>query len=261
MSSARARTWAVGALSSIAALALWQVLAASHVLVDGDELPTVTATFDALVELLQASDFWTAVWRTTEAAFGGFLIATLIGVPLGFAIGLSEVASRSTHVLIEFLKPIPAVVIIPLLLLTVGPSQRMALFLVTYGCLWPILVQTVYGVRDVDPVTLDTARSMRLSRAQRMLRVVLPSTTPFIVTGMRISAGAALVIAVVAGLIGGAPGIGQEIGLAQGAGQFPRTYALVLVTGVLGLGLYLLIGRLERRALRWHSSVRTEVLL
>jgi ABC-type nitrate/sulfonate/bicarbonate transport system permease component len=78
---------------------------------------------------------------------------------------------------------------------------------------------------------------------------------------MRIAAGAALVIAVVAGLIGGAPGIGQEIGLAQGAGQFPRTYALVLVTGLLGLGLYLAIGRIERRALRWHASVRTEVLL
>lgn len=261
MSAARVRAWAVGGLASIAALALWEVVAASHVLVDGDELPTAVATFDALLELLETSAFWAAVWETTEAAFGGFLIATAIAVPLGFAIGLSEVASRSTHLVVEFLKPIPAVVLIPLLLLTLGPSQKMALFMVTYGCLWPILVQTVYGVQDVDPVTLDTARSMRLSRMQRLLRVVLPSTTPFIVTGMRIAAGAALVIAIVAGLIGGAPGIGLEIGLAQGAGQFARTYALVLVTGLLGLALYLLIGRLERRALRWHPSVRTEVLL
>jgi ABC-type nitrate/sulfonate/bicarbonate transport system permease component len=261
MTASRARGWAVGVAAVLAALALWQVLAASHVLVDGDTLPTATATLSALGDLLGTSAFWSAVGRTAEAAFGGFAIATAIAVPLGFLIGLSEIASRSTHLLVEFLKPIPAVVIIPLLLLTLGPSQRMALFLVTYGCLWPILVQTVYGVQDVDPVTLDTARSMRLSPLQRLLRVVLPSTLPFIVTGMRIAAGAALVIAVVAGLIGGAPGLGQEIGLAQGGGQFPRTYALVLATGLLGLALYVLIGRLERRALRWHTSVRTDVLL
>jgi ABC-type nitrate/sulfonate/bicarbonate transport system permease component len=198
---------------------------------------------------------------TLQAALGGFLVALAIGVPLGVLLGLSDAAERSTRLVVEFLKPIPPVVLIPLLLLTMGPSERMGLFLVAFGCVWPILVQTSYGVQDADPVALDTARSFRLSRAQRIRRVVLPSAAPFVVTGLRIAAGAALVIAVVSELIGGAPGLGKDILLAQNAGLAAKTYAMVVATGLLGLALYVAIGRLERWALHWHPSVRGEVVL
>jgi ABC-type nitrate/sulfonate/bicarbonate transport system permease component len=164
-------------------------------------------------------------------------------------------------VVVEFLKPIPPVVLIPLLLLTMGPSERLGLVLVVFGCVWPILVQTSYGVRDADPVALDTVRSFGLSAPQRLRRVILPSAAPFLVTGMRIAAGAAFVIAVVSELIGGAPGLGKDILLAQNAGLYAKTYALVLATGILGLALYLVIGRLERWALHWHPSVRAEVIV
>jgi ABC-type nitrate/sulfonate/bicarbonate transport system permease component len=258
--SRRARTWLVGALGAVGALALWELVARSG-LVGGDALPPATDTLSALGELLGDGAFWRSVVDTLQAAIGGFLLALAIGVPLGALIGLSDVAARSTHLVVEFLKPIPPVVLIPLLLLTMGPSERMGLFLVTFGCLWPILVQTAYGVQDADPVALDTGRSFRLSTAQRVRHIVLPSALPFVVTGARIAAGAALVIAIVSELIGGAPGLGKDVLLAQNAGLVPKTYALVLATGLLGLLLYTLIGRLERWALHWHPSVRGEVLL
>jgi ABC-type nitrate/sulfonate/bicarbonate transport system permease component len=258
--SRAASSWLAGALGVLGTLALWELVARSG-LVDQSALPPATDTLAALGELLDDGLFWQAVEDTLQAAVGGLLIALAIGLPLGALIGLSDVVARSTQLVVEFLKPVPPVVLIPLLLLTMGPSERMGLFLVAFGCVWPILVQTSYGVQDADPVAVDTGRAFRLSAAQRVRRIVLPSATPFVVTGMRIAAGAAFVIAIVSELIGGAPGLGKEILLAQNAGLAAKTYALVLATGVLGLILYMLIARLERWALHWHPSMRAEVVL
>lgn len=258
--SRRVRIWLAGAAGALGALALWELVARTGA-VGGDALPPATDTLSALGDLLGDGLFWQSVEDTLQAAIGGFLIALAIGIPCGALIGLSDVAAQSTRLVVEFLKPIPPVVLIPLLLLTMGPSERMGLFLVAFGCVWPILVQATYGVQDADPVALDTARSFRLSAPQRVLRIVLPSALPFIVTGVRIAAGAAFVIAVVSELIGGAPGLGRDILLAQNAGLVPKTYAMVLATGVLGLLLYQLIGLFERWALHWHPSVRGEVVL
>jgi ABC-type nitrate/sulfonate/bicarbonate transport system permease component len=256
----RVRTWLAGSLGAIGILVIWQ-LVASRGVVDPDALPTATDTLSALADLVGDPLFWQAVEDTLEAAIGGFLIALAVGVPVGVLVGLSELAALSTRLVIEFLKPIPPVVLIPLLLLTMGPSERMGLFLVSFGCLWPILIQTAYGVQDTDPVALETARSFRLSSAQRVWRVVLPSATPFVLTGARISVGAALVIALVSELIGGAPGLGRDILLAQNAGLVAKTYAMVLATGLLGLVMYQTVEWVERRVLRWHPSVRGELVL
>jgi ABC-type nitrate/sulfonate/bicarbonate transport system permease component len=255
----RARAWLLGVLGTVGALALWEL--AARELVAKATLPAATDTISALGDLLGDPVFWQSTEDTLQAAIGGFLLATAIGVPLGVLIGLSDAGMRSTRVVVEFLKPIPPVVLIPLLLLTMGPSERLGLVLVVFGCVWPILVQTSYGVRDADPVALDTVRSFGLSAPQRLSRVILPSAAPFLVTGMRIAAGAAFVVAVVSELIGGAPGLGKDILLAQNAGLYAKTYALVLATGILGLALYLVIGRLERWALHWHPSVRAEVIV
>jgi ABC-type nitrate/sulfonate/bicarbonate transport system permease component len=255
----RARASLFGVLGTLGALALWELVARE--LVAKATLPPATDTISALGDLLGDPVFWQSIEDTLQAAIGGFLLATAIGVPVGALIGLSDACMRSTRVMVEFLKPIPPVVLIPLLLLTMGPSERLGLFLVVFGCVWPILVQTSYGVRDADPVALDTVRSFRLSGPQRVRRVILPSAAPFVVTGMRIAAGAAFVIAIVSELIGGAPGLGKDILLAQNAGLYAKTYALVLATGLLGLALYLIIGWLERRALHWHPSVRAEVVV
>jgi ABC-type nitrate/sulfonate/bicarbonate transport system permease component len=254
------RSGLAGTLGAIGALAAWQLAAKSGV-VDADAFPSATDTLSAFGGLLGDELFWQAVEDTLQAAIGGFLIALAIGIPVGVLIGLSPRAAASTRVVVEFLKPIPPVVLIPLLLLTMGPSERMGLFLVSFGCLWPILVQTAYGVQDTDPVALDTVRSFRVPPVQRVWRVVLPSAAPFMATGARIAIGAALVIALVSELIGGAPGLGRDILVAQNAGLVAKTYAMVLATGVLGLGLYLLIELLERRTLYWHPSIRGESVL
>lgn len=255
----RAWKWGVASLAAFAMLMCWEVIARAHLIVEGDSLPPATSSIAALGTLMTEQSFWVSVFDTLQAALIGLAIAIVLGVPCGALVGLSRLAFRSTRLLVEFLRPIPPVVIIPLLLLTLGPSKQMGLFLVVFGCFWPIFIQTTYGVKEADPVALDTARSFGIGPAGQVFQVVLPSAMPFVATGIRVAAGAAFVIAIVSELIGGAPGLGKDILLAQNSGQFARTYALVLATGILGLLLYAGIGVVERRRLHWHPSMRSGV--
>ena len=133
------------------------------------------------------------------------------------------------------------------------------MFLAAFAATWPLLMQTLYGVQDVDPVATDTARSFGFSRPQRLLRVTLPSAVPYIATGVRISAAVALILVVTAELVIGAPGLGREINLARQGGGVDLMYALILATGLLGWGVNVLFTRVERRVLHWHPSQRVEV--
>ena len=104
----------------------------------------------------------------------------MLAIPIGIALGLSPLAASAFRVPIEFLRPIPSAALIPLLFLTLGTNFKSEVFLAAFGAFWPILVQTMYGVRDVDPVTTDTARSFRAYRRERLWRVTLPSAVPYI---------------------------------------------------------------------------------
>jgi ABC-type nitrate/sulfonate/bicarbonate transport system permease component len=115
---------------------------------------------------------------------------------------------------------------------------------------------TLYGVKDVDPVATDTARSFGLTRFQRLSRVTLPSALPYLATGLRIASAVSLILTVTAELVIGAPGLGRSINLARTGGNEELMYALIITTGVLGLLLNAIFVRAERRVLHWHPSQR-----
>jgi ABC-type nitrate/sulfonate/bicarbonate transport system permease component len=121
-----------------------------------------------------------------------------------------------------------------------------------------LLIQTMYGVRDVDPVAIDTARSFGVGRFERFYRIVLPSAAPYIATGLRIASTVALILAFTAELFMGLKGLGQEVNYASSYGLDVQLYAYALATGFLGVAIHLAMNALERRALRWHPSQRRE---
>jgi ABC-type nitrate/sulfonate/bicarbonate transport system permease component len=151
------------------------------------------------------------------------------------------------------------VALIPLAVLVFGNTIRSTLLLVVYASFWQVLVQVLYGVADVDPVARDTARTFGLGRGARVRHVTWPTALPYVFTGIRLAAAVALILAITAELVIGIPGLGQQIGVAQSSGAVPRMYALVLVTGVIGVVVNVGFRAVERRALRWHTSVRGEV--
>ena len=242
-------------LSVAAALGLWEVISRTGVIAARD-LPAMSTCVRALWHLVETGAFWHELLLTVRGWALGLGVATVLAVPIGIVLGSSDLAGRAFRVPIEFLRPIPSAALIPLLFLTLGTNLKSEVFLAAFGAFWPLLVQTMYGVRDVDPVALDTARSFRLGPVERLYRVTLPSTIPYIATGMRISSTVSLILAFTAELFMGIPGLGQAVNIAQAFGLTDQLYALALATGFLGVAIHLVSTAAERRALRWHPSQR-----
>ncbi|OHV32335.1 MULTISPECIES: ABC transporter permease [Pseudofrankia] len=247
----------LGLLGLLVIVAVLEILPRSG-LVDRDYLPPFTSMAAALGGLVQERDFWVAVGETIRGWAAGLALAMLIGVAGGLVIGSVPLLRQLTASTIEFLRPIPSVALIPLVVLLYGSQPRSALVLVVYAATWQVLVQVLYGVADIDPVARDTARSYRFSRLSVARSVVWPTTLPYVLTGFRLAAAVALILEVTAELVIGVPGLGQSIGVAQSSGAVADTYALVIVVGLLGVLVNLAARAVERPALSWHPSVWRE---
>jgi ABC-type nitrate/sulfonate/bicarbonate transport system permease component len=245
-------------VASIAAfLLLWQWVSTSG-LISEQDLPSMTSTFSELWSMMHTREFWTGFFHTVRGWALGLGIATALAVPAGILLGSSTFTNRAFRVPVEFLRPIPSAALIPLLFLTLGTTLKSEVFLAAFGAFWPLLVQTIYGVRDVDPVALDTAKSFGVGPFERLYRIKLPSAVPYIATGLRISSAVALILAFTAELFMGVPGLGQMMNVAESFGLNTQVYALAVATGFLGLTIYVVFTTLERRALRWHPSQRRD---
>ncbi|MDF2711893.1 MAG: transporter permease [Nonomuraea muscovyensis] len=194
---------------------------------------------------------------TTFAGWAMGLLATIaVAVPLGLLLGSVTPIETALRPLIEFLRPIPSVALIPLASFVFIDSTEMKVAVIVYASMWPILINTIYGLRDVDPVAKETLRTFGFGPLSVLLRVSLPSTAPFIATGIRVAAAIALILAISTELLaGGSGGIGGFIILAESSpAGVTLTVAATFWAGVLGLltnGVFVLA---ERRIFRWHTA-------
>jgi ABC-type nitrate/sulfonate/bicarbonate transport system permease component len=248
----------LGLLGIVGFLATWELIPRVG-LIDGRFLPPATEVIAALVVDLGLTAFWVAVGETMKAWFLGLLIAVAAAVLLGFVIGSSSFLRKATNSTIEFLRPIPSVALIPLAVLLFGVKIESSLLLIVYASFWQVLIQVLYGVADVDMVANNTAKTYGLGKMARVRYVVFPTALPYLMTGVRLAAAVALVLAITAELVIGSPGLGREIALAQSGGAISGMYALVLATGLIGVLINMLMRLVEKRILAWHSSVRSEV--
>ena len=200
--------------------------------------------------------FWTAVGQTAWQWFAGLIIGALTGVVLGIAIGALAPVQRLLDIVLEFLRPIPSVVYLPIVILVIGTQPMTAILLAGVGAFWPMLYQTVYGVHAIDPQAIETGKMFGLTSGQRLYRIMLPSLLPYLATGLRIASSLALVVAVSIELIGGVPGLGAELNTYSQNEVYRAMYGILLTSGLLGLLLSMLLERSERRLLRWHVSHR-----
>jgi ABC-type nitrate/sulfonate/bicarbonate transport system permease component len=250
----------LGLIGVIAFLAIWELMPVLGI-VQARYLPPASEVLIALGRDFGLAGFWEAVGETLLAWGTGLVLAVAAGGVLGLIIGMSGFLRRFTNSIIEFLRPIPSVALIPLAVLLFGVKIESSLMLILYACFWQVLIQVLYGVADVDQVAMQTAKSYGFSRAQLVKDVVFPTMLPYLMTGIRLAASVALVLAITAELIIGAPGLGREIALAQSGGAISGMYALIVATGLLGLVINLVMRQIEKRVLNWHPSVRGETVL
>ncbi|MFL5997805.1 MAG: ABC transporter permease [Streptomyces sp.] len=254
----RLQNAALGAAGLAAFLALGEAVPRLG-LVKEEYFPPTSRIARAFADELSDGTFWTALDDTLTGWALGLAIAVSAGIVIGVIVSVVPYLREATASTIEFLRPIPSVALIPLAVLLYGSALRSVLLLVVYAAFWQVLIQTLYGVQDVDPVADETARSYGLGTWARIRHVLWPTALPYVMTGVRLAAAVALILAITGELVIGAPGLGARIAVAQNSQAVPEMYALIVVTGLLGLLINVGARTVERRALAWHQSVRGEV--
>ncbi|MEV6168848.1 ABC transporter permease [Streptomyces sp. NPDC051954] len=221
-------------------------------------LPPASEVLSRAFELAGDSVFLDGIGATLRAWVLGLGLACAIAVPLGLLLGSVPLVDAAVRAIVEFLRPLPSVALIPLVSLLLGSGTETKVALITYACVWPILFNTIYGLGETDPLAKDTLRAFGFGRLAVLLRVELPGTAPFIAAGIRISAAVALILAVATEILAGF-GEGLGIFIAQASLSTDGTrdvLAGVVWAGALGLVINGALVWGERRLFPWTPEQR-----
>jgi ABC-type nitrate/sulfonate/bicarbonate transport system permease component len=216
--------------------------------------PPVTKIFVAWYENVADGTLVVHLLATLWRQMLGYWLAALLGITLGLAMGYYRVFYNLLEPLVEVFRPVPGPAYLPVLVLFVGIGSEMKVTLVLVASLFPILLNTYSGVRSIDPVQFDTARTLGLTTMQTLREVVLPAASPQILTGMRISLAISLILAILSEMIVSNDGLGYFTLLAERTFKVPDMYAGIFTLALFGyvLNRLFLIG--EAKILRWHHE-------
>lgn len=199
-----------------------------------------------------AVDGFASIWRLLV----GFVGATVIAIGLGTLIGLLPRVRAYCEPTLELIRAVPAPVLVPIIGLFAGIGDTMKIIVVLFGCLWPILLNTVEGVRAVDSVMIDTAKSYRLSMSRRILTLIIPAASPQILAGMRQGLSVGIILMVISEMFAATNGLGFSVVQFQRNFALPEMWTGIIVLGLLGLIASTLFQIFESRSLRWYHGMR-----
>ena len=238
----------------VAIVALWQLWATNR---DDPKFPPPTTILAKFQDMWLFSEFGTHVVPSLERIGLGFAIAVVAGIAIGIPLGLSRPARVWAMPHIEYWRAMPPPALLPIsivLLHSIGNVQKVAF--IAFFCLFPVLLNTIDGVRGIDPTFLETARSYGLGRFERIRRIVLPAAFPQIVAGMLIGLSLAVIMMVLSEYFSSTSGVGYVLLISKNTFDFGPMWAAILLIGVLGYVLNLLFVVVERRLLAWHRGWR-----
>jgi NitT/TauT family transport system permease protein len=184
----------------------------------------------------------------------GFTVAVVVAVPLGLVIAWYRPLAAFLNPLLELLRNTAAIALLPVFTLLLGIGETSKITLIVYACVWPVLLNTIAGVRTVDPLLVKAARSLGLSSPRLFRKVILPSAIPTIFTGIRMAGSYALLVLIVAEIVGAKAGLGYLINNAQVNFEIPQMYAAIITFSVLGLIVNQVLIQLERRFSTWRPT-------
>ena len=241
----------------LAALALWWLASSDSDSFYFPPLSNILSTFgDTWLFERVGTDLVPSLARLAA----GFALAVAIGIAGGLLLGISPIARRASAPVVEFLRAIPPVALIPAAILVLGVGDGMKIAIITVACLWPILLNTIDGVAAVEPTLLETARSYAIRPVDRVRSVILPAALPQIFAGMRTSLSIAIIVMVVSEMVASTDGVGFFILESQSSFAITEMWSGILLLGILGYVLNLAFTRVERRMLRWHRGARESAL-
>jgi len=239
-------------------LVVWEIVARAE-LINPLIVPAPSRILGIFWGLVASGQIPMQIVFSMKRALAGYFLAAAVFIPLGIVMGLYRPVHRLLEVIIEMLRPVPPPVIIPVAMLIFGLGDEMKIFVIFFSCAWPILLNTIDGVRNLDWVLLNTARTFGLSRAETIRQIVVPAASPQIMTGMRVSLPIMLILVVISEMIGSTDGIGYFILDSQRRFKVAQMYAGMLSLALLGYALNQLFDLLHRRLLSWHWGMMRRV--
>ncbi|WP_329205504.1 ABC transporter permease subunit [Streptomyces sp. NBC_00683] len=233
--------------------AVWWVASDTSTQVYSPPLRTILTAF---------GDVWTGdrisadVLPSILRLLAGFSVAAVLGVAAGIVIGSYRRVRAATEPVLEFLRAVPPPVLVPVIMLFAGIGDTMKIFVIASGCVWPVLLNTVEGVRAVDPVLSETARAYGLRGGVRLRHLLLRSASPQIFTGLRQALSIGIILMVISEMFAASNGLGFAIVQFQRGFAIPEMWSGILLLGLLGFLLSVLLQLVERRALAWYHGLR-----
>ena len=240
-------------IAVVALLALWE-LAPRLGLVDRIFLPPLSEVVPALGDLAGTGRLWSSTQASLTRSLAGFALAVAVAVPLGLVIGWYRPVADLLNPLLEVFRNTAAIALLPVFILVLGIGETSKVAIVLYACTWPILLNTISAVRTVDPTLIRAARSLGLPAPRVFQKVVLPAAVPAVFTGVRLAGATALLVVIVAEMVGAKEGLGQLINASQQNFAITEMYAGIITISALGLAFNHLLVLLERRLTRWRTE-------
>jgi ABC-type nitrate/sulfonate/bicarbonate transport system permease component len=254
--SGRRKVHLLQLLSFVVVLVIWSLVSVTG-LISPTALPTPWAVVGQFFELIPTSSYWTAIGQTVWGAVVGLAFAIVIGIPLGLVTGTYAAAEQSSRLLVDILRSFPVIALLPVFLLVIGSNQSMKSTVVFIACVFPIFLQAQYGARGVEPMIQETVRSYRIPKLLRFTKVILPSATPSIMTGLRLAATTSVLVSIGVEILTTVPGLGHQVTIEQQAGNSAIAYAYIFTAALIGYSINRVSEVLESRLLRWRPPAQT----
>ncbi len=251
------RAWLVVAL-----LAVWQLAAGAA---DSFYVPPVADVLERFAQvwlsgdpkrLLVSEQFVDQALPSLARLAAGWSIAALVGIGLGLVLGRCARAAAFFDPLVRFGIAVPPPALLPFAIVLIGIGSTMSIFLIAFGTVWPILLNTIDGARRVDPLVQQTSRALHLSRRRFVTSVLLPAASPQIMAGVRVSLATGLILMIISELYAATNGIGFAIVQAQRSFVVLDMWAGIVLLALLGLVINIIYLQIERRVLHWHRGAR-----
>jgi ABC-type nitrate/sulfonate/bicarbonate transport system permease component len=231
-------------------------LASRNAMVNPTFLPPPSAIFATFGQIILSGTVVMPLLHTLVLLFVGYGIGCVAAICLGVLMGYSRAIYNLFEPLTELLRPIPKPALLPALILFLGLGAPMEVTIVALGSFFPVLINTIQGVRAVDPVMIDTARTFGHSTPTVWRQILLPASAPYVLAGMRISLGLALLLVVASEMLSGNGGLGDAILSAQRTFLVKESYAWLIVLALVGLILSGIFNWTEKRIAFWQVAQR-----
>ena len=222
--------------------------------------PPLSDVFDRFKDNWLFERVGSDVWPSLRRMFIGYVLAVVIAIVVGTALGSSRTLRRATAPIVEFLRSIPPPALLPFAIVVIGVGDDMKIFIIAFVCLWPVLLNTIDGINGIDPTLRDIARVYGVSGRDRLVRMTLPAASPQIFAGMRLGLSLSIILMVISEMVASTNGIGFFVLQSQRSFAIPEMWSGILLLGILGYVLNLAFVIIERRVLAWHRGAKASAL-